>query len=267
MSYSYLLLGAPGSGKSTLARQALQANGNGLIAIAPGYDEEASYRQVKEMEGYKLKGFDDPEFYPSVGSWKATGYEELITWLRGAHALLKKAQDANEPLPYSMLVTDTFNGMCMLAQNKTAQRLNLDSPPPAKSPDGAAYWGLQKQMQEGLARACRVIKGMGVTWIATCHIAEKEMKETVVASPEGIAKTAMAPAIAGSFRDVLAAAFDVVLYTGVMKGEGGKPVHYLQWMPDPKRPTKSRLGALAEGGKIAADWHKLQERIRAAEAA
>ena len=267
MTYSYLLLGAPGSGKSTLAREALLAAGSGIIALAPGMDEAASYeRYVKGNEAYKLRGFDDPEYYPSAGSLKATGHAELIAWLRGAYAVLKKAQDAGEPLPFNMLITDTFNGMCGLAQNRTASTLGMATPPAGRSPDGAAYWGSLKSNCEEVARACRVIKGMGVTWIATCHIAEKETKETSIVNPEaaGSKPTGMVPAIPGGFRDSLAAVFDVVLHTGVAKVEG-KPKHYLQWMPDAKRPTKSKIGALGEHGKIPASWAILQERISAAE--
>lgn len=269
MSYSYLLLGPPGSGKSTLARQALQAAGSGLIALAPGLDEHASYeRYVKDNPSFKVKGFDDPEYYPSASSWKVEGYDNLIAWLRGAYAACKAATDKGEPLPFQVLVTDTFNAMCGLAQNKTAAKLGMASPPPGKSPDGAAYWGDLKQNCEAIARACRVLKGVGLTWIATCHISEKEAKETAIVNPEQVSQTkpTITPAIPGGFRDAMPAAFDIVLHTGVMKtAEGTK--HYLQWMPDAKRPTKSRLGSLAEQGKIAADWPKLQERIRALEEA
>jgi energy-coupling factor transporter ATP-binding protein EcfA2 len=266
-----LLLGAPGSGKSTLARQALQAEGSGLIALAPGMDEAASYRQLAGNELYRVRGFDDPEFYPAAGSMKATGYDELLAWLRGVYASLRAAAEKNEPLPYRVLVTDTFNAMSTLAMNKTFVHIGVTEPPPAMSPNGAAFWGYQRQLQEALMRACRAIRGMGLHWIATCHIAEKELKETAVANPdqmEGKKASGMVPAISGGFRDVLAAGFDLVLHTGVVRPDATKPpVHYLQWQPSSKRPTKSRYGALADSGRIAADWRKLRERIAAADAA
>lgn len=268
MSYSYLLLGAPGSGKSTLALQALQWGGSGLVALAPGLDEAASYNALRNNAAYKIKGFDDPEFYPSAGSWTVEGYDALIGWLRGAYGLCKAAIDKGEPLPFNVLVTDTFNAMTGLAQNKVASKLRQEMPPPGKSPDGAAYWGLHKNLQEALARGCRALKGLGVTWIATCHVAERDPKEIGLVNPEQVSTTkpVIAPAISGGYRDVLPAAFDVVLHMGVVK-QDGLPTHYVQWRPDAKRPTKSRLGALAEHGKIPADWQKLQERIRALETA
>lgn len=275
-----LLLGAPGSGKSTLARQALIAEGSGLIALAPGLDELASYRQVSGNAAYRVRGFDDPDFYPAAGSLKATGYDELLAWLRGVYASLKAAADKSEPLTYKVLVTDTFNAMSTLAMNKTLSHMGVTEPPPAMSPTGAAYWGYQRNLQEALMRACRAIRGMGLHWIATCHVVEKEMKETSVANPdhaEGMKKSGMVPAISGGFRDVMAGGFDLVLHCGVTRAAGtpaaggkpateGKPLHYLQWQPSSKRPTKSRYGSLSEHARIPASWVKLQELIAAADA-
>lgn len=274
---SIVLLGPPGSGKSTLAYQALKAEGSGLVALAPGLDEEASYSRLLSNEAYRIKGFDDPEFYPDADSMKATGYDELLSWLRGIYVTLKKELDAGEPLRFNILVTDTFNSMSQLAMNKTMVKLNMQAPPPAMSPTGAAYWGYFRNQQDALMRACRAVKGLGVTWIATCHIAEKEMKETAVANPENIASKAsgFVPAIQGGFRDTFAAAFNLVLYTGVQRvapivANGvttpQPPLHYLQWRSDPKRPTKSRIGSLADGSKIPANWLNLKERIATAEA-
>lgn len=268
---SILLLGAPGSGKSTLARQGLQAEGSGLIALAPGTEEIASYRQLIDNPLYRIRGFDDNEFYPSAGSMVATGYDEALAWLRGVAKAVREAQEKGEPLPYKMLVTDTFNSFSTLAMNKTLVHLGITEPPPAMSPTGAAFWGYQRNLQEQLMRACRTIKGLGLHWVATCHIAEKEMKETAVANPEvveGAKKSGMVPAISGGFRDTMSGGFDIVLHCGVARPDPSKaPVHFLQWQPSAKRPTKSRYGNLATQGRIAANWVKLRERIAAADAA
>jgi energy-coupling factor transporter ATP-binding protein EcfA2 len=267
---SMLLLGPPGSGKSTFAKQVLQAEGSGLIALAPGLDEEASYAAVRS-ERYKLQGFDDSEFYPSAGSWKATGYDTLIGWLRGVYAVLLKEQQEGKELRYAVLVTDTFNAMCEMAKNKALAHMSIELPPAAMSPNGAAFWGHQRNLCEGLLRACRAIRGLGLHWIATCHIAEKEVKETAIANAENIAtKTqGIVPAISGGFRDVMPAAFDLVLHMKVLRaGEPGKPpVYAIQWQSDAKRPTKSRYGALTDKPLIAANYVKLRDKLRELDAA
>lgn len=265
-----LLMGPPGSGKSTLARQALEAHGSGIVCLAPGLSEEASYRKFRGNEAVKVKGFDDPNFFPSEGSLVATGYRELIGYLRGVYKALKEEQDAGKPLRFKVLVTDTFNSMSTLAMNQTLQHLGVDMPPPAMSPTGAAFWGYQRNLQEQLTRACRSIRGLGLDWIATCHVAEKEAKDTAIANPDRAedvkGKASIVPAISGGFRDVLAGEFDLVLHCGVTRNDKKEPVHYLQWQPSAKRPTKSRYGALATAGKIPANWNKLQELLRGIDA-
>lgn len=259
-----LLLGAPGSGKSTLAVQVLQTEGSGLIALAPGMDEWASYRRFGDNAAYRIKGFDDAEFFPSASSLKATGYDELLAWLRGVHATMKaETQDGSAPR-FKVLVTDTFNSMSVLAQNKTLAHMGIDAPPPAMSPTGAAFWGYQRNLQNQLMTICRSIRGLGLHWVACCHVQEKEMKETALANPDTIegtkAKSGIVPAISGGFRDVVAGGFDLVLHCGVTRVEG-QPKYYLRWQSSDKRPSKSRYGALAGADKIAADWPRLKARL------
>lgn len=260
---SMLLLGAPGSGKSTFAKQMLAIEGSGLIALAPGLDEEASYRDVRS-DAFKLVGFDDPEFYPFAGSYAVEGYDKLIAWLRGVYKVLRDEQATGKELRYRVLVTDTFNAMCELAKNKALAHMSIELPPPAMSPNGAAFWGYQRNLCEALLRGCRAIRGLGIHWIATCHIAEKEVKETAMANAEQLASKAqgIVPAISGGFRDVMPAAFDLVLHTKVVRKEAGQPpIYALQWQSDAKRPTKSRYGALTEKPLVPANYELLRKRL------
>jgi energy-coupling factor transporter ATP-binding protein EcfA2 len=274
---SILLLGPPGSGKSTLARQALEAEGSGLIALAPGDSEFASYRMFAANDAYRIKGFDDPEFYPSAGSLKSTGYDELLGWLRGVYKSLKETTPEGEAPKYKVLVTDTFSQMSSLAMNKTLSHLGIAEAPPAMSPTGAAFWMYQRTLQEQLTRACRVIRGQGLHWISCCHVTEKEMKQTALANPDQLeeakGKIGFVPAVSGGFRDVMAGEFDLVLHCGVMRVPNPKdaklpaiPKHYLRWQPSANRPTKNRYGKLAESDKIAAEWTGLMERLKAIDA-
>lgn len=260
---SILLLGAPGSGKSSFALQVLKSEGSGLIALAPGLDEFATYQPLYGKDGYKIYGFDDPEFFPSAGSMKVEGYDQLVAWLRGVYAALREGK-ADQ---YKVLVTDTFNSMATLAMNKTLNHMGVDAPPPAMSPTGAAFWGYQRNLMDQLMRACRTIRGMGLHWVCTSHVAEKEAKETSIANADRVedakAKMGIVPAISGGFRDVMAGGFDMVFHCGVMKIEG-KPKYYIRWQGSDRRPTKVRgvYSALAESDKMAADWVKLEAKLR-----
>lgn len=256
---SLLLMGPPGSGKSTLACKACQHEGSAIIALAPGMDEEASYRAFRGKPEYIVTGYDDPEFFPAQKELKAAGFDKLIADLRAVYAMLQKGGAGPK-----VLVTDTFNAMSTLAMNKTYNKFARSEAPPAMSPDGAAFWSYYRNLQESLMRICRAIRGCGLHWIATCHVTEKEIKEYGPANPEQLGKVGIVPAISGGFRDVFPAGFDLVLYAGVKKGASG-PEHFLRWQPDAKRPTKSRYGKLAETGLIANDWKGLLDKIEGAE--
>lgn len=263
---SLLVLGPPGSGKSSLARKAAEHEGSAVVFLALGMSEETSYRSLRGSPTHIVTGYDDPEFFPSMGSTglKAEGYDRLLADLRAVYAGLK-----TPPNP-AVLITDTFSSMATLAMNKTYQKFGKAEPPPAMSPDGAAFWGHYRMLLDQLTRICRAIRGSGVHWVSTCHVTEKEMKEVGPSNPEQLGKSAgYIPAIAGGFRDTFAAEFDLVLYAGVKKDTDKlkPPVHFLQWRPDPKRPTKSRYGNLAETGAFRNDWKGLLERIEAADAA
>jgi hypothetical protein len=274
VSHSITVLGAPGSGKSDFARKALKYEGSGIVVLAPGLSEATSYRQFEGNENYIIKGFDDVEFFPSAGSLKSNGYDDLLKFLRSEYVRVKALPVDARP---KVLVTDTFSAISDLAINKTMDKFKRDSAPPAMSPDGASYWTHQAMLLNQVTRICRAIRGEGLHWISLCHTAEREQKETAGANPENISTTkvtGMMPAIAGGFRDVYAREFDLVLHAGVKKvAPAGTPpvpqppIHYLQWRPDPKRPTKSRYSGLAQTGAFPNDYKGLLKRIADADAA
>jgi hypothetical protein len=267
-----LLMGPPGSGKSSFALQVLESEGSGLVVLAPGLDEFASYQGLYGKDGYKIYGFDDPEFYPSAGSLVATGYDQLLGLLRGVNKTLSEEAKAGAEPKYKVLVTDTFNSMATLAMNKTLSHMGVDAPPPAMSPTGAAFWGYQRNLMEQLMRACRTIRGLGLHWVCTTHVAEKELKETSIANADRIedakAKVGIVPAISGGFRDVMAGGFDMVFHCGVQRNADKQPVYYIRWMGSDRRPTKVRgvYGKLAEGDKMRAHWPTLEAKLKELEA-
>jgi hypothetical protein len=269
MSHSITVLGPPGSGKSHFAMKALKAEGSGVVLLAPGLAEEASYRAFRDNPKYIVKGFDDPEFIPAIGSVKAEGFVNALHCLSG----ILKSLKAGGPKP-AILVTDTFSAFAELAVNATMAKFKRTEAPPAMSPDGASYWTHVAQLMGSMARLCRAIRGEGVHWISLCHISEREMKEVAGANPENLSTTGAkghTPAISGGFRDVYAREFDLVLHAGVkkevVKEEGKdvkKTVFYLQSAPSAKRPTKSRYNLPP---MIRNDWVGLVEKLNTQEGA
>lgn len=261
--HSILLLGQPGSGKSSFALKAAESEGSAVICLAPGLAEETSYRSLRGNPSFIVQGYDDPEFFPSTGTsgLKVQGYDKLLTDLRTTYSLVASEQASKKP---KVLVTDTFSAMSSLAMNKTYAKFNLVQPPAALSPDGAAFWGYYRNLQDQLVRIMRALRGSGMHWICTSHIDEKQIKESGTANPDAIEKIGIVPAIAGGFRNVFAGEFDLVMFARVEKGADNKPIHYLQWQTDPKRPTKSRFAGLAPTGKIANDWKGFLDKVNTA---
>ena len=135
------------------------------------------------------------------------------------------------------------------------------------SKDGAQYYiGIQNLMQSFM-RPVRACRGLGMHLIVTSHVSEKEVKATSIA---GAGSTAHMPLIPGAFREQLPGYFDVVLHAGLDRvnpytEDGGnnpaKPRHYVKWMPDARRPSKSRVGFLSPQEKLSNEWLVLKPLI------
>lgn len=272
---STLIVGPSGTGKSTLARGALEHYGSGIVVLAPGKDEENSYLGLVNKPEFQFYDFDDVEFQPSLGLYEATGHKELVKFLMETFKRLKADKAEGKPLP-KVLVCDTVSSVARLAFNGTLAKFKLDRPPAAISPDGASFYGYLRQNLEGSVRIMRAIRGLGVHWICLAHPVESETKEMQKTDVDAGKMKIMAD-IPGGYKNAFSASFDLVLNTNIGKREvkrDGKSVterfHYIQWGGDPKRVTKSRLGALGEFGNIALPhsprkaWELIEERAQMA---
>lgn len=277
VTHSVLLTGASGVGKSTIIRGALEAYGSGLIVLAPGTDEIDSYYGLVGKSGYVFQGFDDVEFQPSLKEFKAEGHRELVTWLKARYAELLADKEAGKELRYKVLGVDTISAVARLAYNATLVKFNYSTPPAAKSPDGAAFYGHLRITMESSVRLMRAIRGLGVHWIAAAHPVEGEATE-IQKTDEDVGKTKIMPDIPGGLKNSLPSYFNTVINENIgkkeVKGEKGKAetvrVHYVQWAGDAKRVTKSRLGNLGEKGYIVLPnsargaWEKIAGAVEAA---
>lgn len=286
---SAFILGPSGSGKSHLCLTAAEEMGAGAFVLAPGVDEVESYAQLfpqaeflvteqdraralEEVEGgkhrlrdmespYLIAAFDDEEFFPSESEWKATGHKSAVNFVR---LLRAKAQEKEEP-PYPLLTTDTLSGVGELANNAMLSWLKQETPPKAKGEGGAEYYvGLKNKVEE-FCRACRSLRGYGMTWLATSHVSKREVEqETYTAQDVGQSREQLVPLFTGSFRERLPGHFDLVLFTGVDKdGE-----HYALYRPDMFRASKSRYAVdtsyTSSDGKLPNDWPTIRAAIQRA---
>lgn len=267
-------MGPSGGGKSSLAASALRAEGSGVVLMAPGGDEVASYTEFLDRDGYKIEGFDDPEFMPLMGLKTTEGLKNAMQWANALRTKTKEAAEAGLPLPYKMLVIDRIDGFGQLSVNVMMKTCNITEAPAAQSPEGARYYTGLSNLLHQLMRPIRACKGYGMDVIIISHVVEKEVKKTSHA--EVVGGVAEVPNIPGTaFREALPGICDLVMYAGVArKGElvNGRnnptnPRHYLQWLPDPDRPTKSRLGPLSPDKLIPNEWAILKPLMLAAKAA
>lgn len=274
-----LVQGPFGSGKSTVGRTALKHWGSGIVLTAPGDEEINSYTEYVGREGYVIRGFNDEDFLPSIGMWKADGHKKLLRMLHGLVmqcrwdlGLLSSATEElradyekrfGEPrgeVRYKGLVLDTISGVGVLAVSAMQSATQTVDAPPAQHPDGARYYlGIASKMEE-VMRMLDALKGYGMDIIACSHVREKSVPDTSMA--ELNEKKAWVPAIVGGFRDLLPRAFDVTFFSGIAKGESlvdghnnpKTPRYYLRWVTDTKKPAKSRVGPLAADVRLPNEW-------------
>lgn len=283
---SALVLGPSGSGKSHLLASALEAEGSGVILMAMGLDEVESYRRfypeaeivatqadvervvqkddagnafIASEKPYLLAAFDDDDFYPSLGQWKAKGLENAVQWLRLVYAALAKQPSDQEPR-WKVLGVDTYTGFGELAGNAMSGKLKFISPPKARGEGGAEYYvGYRNKLIE-FSRACRAIRGFGCHWLATAHVQMREASDTYTGQDVSAKEQQMAM-FTGAFREQVPSFFDLVLYTGV--SSNGK--HYAQWQADKFRHSKSRYvmdpAALDAKGRLENDWPTISKAI------
>jgi len=268
--HSLLILGPSGAGKSTTAAGALEEQGSGVVFMAPGDDEVSSYAQFAGKEGYKLQGFDDPEFLPLIGERKTSGLANAMRLAKALHEKLMKEYAEQQPLSYKVIIVDKISGFGELAVNVMLKECNLKEAPPALSPDGARYYTGITNLLNQLIRPLRACRGYGAHLIITSHVSEKEISSTSMAEASGEAQVALIPGRA--FREALPGVVDFSFYAGVNKAgklvdghnDPTNPRHYLQWMSDPKRPTKSRPGPLSDQKLLSNEWQHLKPLLDAA---
>lgn len=237
---SILITGPSGVGKSSFARSAIKHEGSGLIFAAPGSDELDSYYGLN----YTGQGFDD------FGA-PYTGYKQLIEYANARLAEVMADKKAGLDPRYKVVVLDTISGAAKLTFNHTLAKYNRTEAPPAMSPDGASFYTYLRSRLEDLVGVVRAFKGYGCHVIVLTHIGEGEVGDTSVAKETENVKSKMyVPLVPGAFKLILPSLFSTVLAAGIARNKAGERVHYLQWKPDGKKLSKSRLGALDANDKI-----------------
>lgn len=255
---SILLLGPTGSGKSSFIAQALRHYGSGAVALAPGVDEKNSYGDMLENSAYAFQGFEEVNYQPYLGRWTTNAMRDAVLWLEKIRDEVQADVASGKPPRYAVLALDTASGLARYAYNVTMAQLKLLQPPAAKSPEGAAFYSVLKLTQESLYRPIRAIYGTGVNIIAAAHVTENE-NISDAAVTEKAAKVIL-PDVPGGFKTVLPSFFDLVFHTMILRTPQGVQ-HVLQWKPDARRPTKSRLGSLGESALIPNDFLGVLARL------
>jgi hypothetical protein len=286
---SVLALGPSGSGKSHLLRTALRHYGSGVMLLALGSDEIESYREFYEEadfltkpsdldalvqhddkkkpflateKPYLLAAFDDTDFLPSIGEWTTQGHASMVKMLRLLRQQAQKDADEGRELRYQMVGLDTYSGVGELAHNAMCSVMRITEPPKARGDGGAQYYiGYRGKLVE-VARACRSLRGYGMSWFATSHVQVREASDTF-SGADVAAKEQQMALFTGSFREQLPGFFDLVMYTGI--SAQGK--HYAQFQPDKFRSSKSRYdvvdaSALDAKGRIENDWKIIEAALR-----
>jgi len=248
--HAVMVVGPSGSGKSSLARDALLEEGSGIICLAPGVDEVASYLEFQDEEGYEIESF-----------LRAT---DIAPWLTKLYQInLEHYKKHQEPL-HKVLVSDTLSGFDQIIRGEKIKAMGLTEPLFAiRSPQGAEFYlGIQYKWEKILA-VSRALRGLGIHWIALSHAKTRPPNEETMEGTGLEAPEIVQPLVTGATRDSLPGAFDLVFHSGITNHKQ-ETVFTLLCKSDPTKVTKSRFGELVSGKVIRNYWKPTVELIEKA---
>lgn len=262
--FTVSVLGVGGSGKSTFAKSAIASLPAGKKAfgfLAPA--EAASYGSV-DMEYVTL---DDPEWHPSMESFKARGYRESVKALMG----LFKRDDLG------LIVVDTASALSTCVFRDAMAAYGTDDPTSLGGNARTPYQVHNMRFMEFVqtldalrwAKHCHVIS----LWWSEVREVEglgtpRKESEKTGAGMKTVVKwdEAQLPAMLGSLRQTISTAFDVHFYAEPVLGS--KPFRCrLIASPDATRLAKTRLPimpAIQAKGELPNDWPTLLKIVEEA---
>lgn len=244
--HAVLVIGPSGSGKSSFARDALLEEGSGVIALAPGVDEVASYGEFKGEEGYEMESFSSPS--------------KTVAWLEAAYKKNLEHYVKNGEALHKLLITDTLSGYDQIIRGAVCKKMTITEPPKARSSAGADFYlGIQYRWERILA-PCRALRGLGLHWIALSHTKTRVADEETMQGTGLEAAEIVQPLVTGSTRASLPGAFDLVFHSSI-ENVNQQTVFALRCKGDPTKVTKSRFGDLAEGAMVKNYWKPVVELI------
>jgi hypothetical protein len=240
------VVGPSGSGKSSFVRDALIELGSGLVVMAPGADEEASYSALLDEPSYDIEGFNEPK--------------AMRKFLTEAYRLNQaNVKEHGQPL-HRLVALDTASGCDQIIRHAKLKAMGQEVPPKARSTDGAEFYqGIQYEW-ERILQIMRAMRGIGMHWVVLCHSKMKTVDGTSAVGDGLDATEQIVPQITGSTGRTIIASFDLVLHSGV-KRIGKEVKHVLQWRSDPDKVTKSRFGDLADGRFLPNTWNRVVECV------
>lgn len=277
------VLGPSGTGKSHLVASALRHYGSGIVICVPGSDEMESYSEFysdAEQPTWNEKGevsiptdapfilapFDDADFAPSLGTkgLSADAQERMVFFLRAIRQVVQKDVNEGSPPRWRVIAQDTFSAISTLSSNATLDEMKIISPPAAMSPDGAKYYGKIATRMNDVARASRVLKGLGLDWLTTSHVKTEDVDDEARPStkPAISAKKQYMPLMTGAFREAFLPMFDITLHsevTGARKWE-------VRCEMDMNRQSRARGATkpMSPTGYLPNDWPTILEAYDAA---
>lgn len=260
--HTLVVLGPSGAGKSTLLRTALEHEGAGVALLAPGDDEWDSYESLADDESYHIEGFDDPDFLPAIGRFEANGQKHLVERLYQVYNANRKSLEEGDELKYPVVCIDTWTGVDQLCVNVGLAKIRQSTMPKARGDKGSIVYGTVKQKHQEVLRIARAVRALGAHLLVACHVVEREAEEALAGAPS---TPVQMPALTGSFRDQFLAAFNLGLHANVNQDPSAKHRHYVQWLSDPKRLTKSRYPKpISKHDQLPNDWRELKPLLERA---
>jgi len=243
---SLLVCGPPGTGKSTLLGSVLSHGKTLLIALRPNEVNSYGYRSLPKDQ---ITLIYDRGWKPDLDKFVASGFHELMVLL----------YELQEDETYDFVLLDPLTDAFVLAQHEIMAKEK--SPTFQDMGNSMGAYGALRHKSIALGKAVTDLQFAKKPKHVLAAIHTQPAKEDEKGHATVTYSGEVLPAIEGSYRELIAGEFDIVLHTTISRSFKEGTSYGVEVVTNAKRHNKIRLAPALEVKTLPNDFGKVMKVI------